>query len=202
MGAATAGGRRGERLVLDTSVLVPRDLRRLLLTLADLGAFTPVISPGIVGEWRHRTCLDGAAALAEMEAVHARLLARWPGAEIMPREEDLRVLSLPDPADVHVLAAALAAGAAGILTANLRDFPTRTLARHGLLRHAPDPWLASVLAEDPARMAAALDAVFALRGAALPARLRRLGLRRLARALQTGGGAGSGNEGSAQKSRQ
>ncbi len=191
---------KSERLVLDTSVLVPRDLRRLLLTLADLGAFEPVISPGIVGEWRYRVRRDGAAALAEMEAVRTRLLSRWPGAEVAPREADLMILSLPDPTDVHVLAAAIAAGADGILTANKRDFPRRTLARHGLLRHDPDPWLSVMLAEDPARMKTALEVTFEMRGAPLLARLRQLGLRRFARALGAEGIVGQ--EAPGQKSRQ
>lgn len=181
-----------ERLVLDTSVLVPRALRRLSLTLAEAGAFVPLISPGILGEWRYRAAVDGAAGRAEAEAVIDRLLAQWPGALVEPREEDVLSLSLPDPTDVHVLAAAIAGKADGILTANTRDFPSRTLARHGLLRHAPDPYLAALFDEDPGRMARALEAAFEERDEDLFARLRQLGLRRLARQLSRNGIEGRG----------
>ena len=58
-------------------------------------------------------------------------------------------LSLPDPADVHVLAAAIAGGADVLLTANLRDFPIATLARHGLTRRSPDELLSEALSEAP-----------------------------------------------------
>ena len=65
------------------------------------------------------------AAIASGEI--ALLRARWPDAEI-PADQALEArLFLPDPADCHVLAAAIAGGAEAVVTLNLRDFPTRQM---------------------------------------------------------------------------
>ncbi len=47
-------------------------------------------------------------------------------------------LTLPDPADRHVLAAAIHAGAELIVTFNLSDFPPISLAPHGVRARHPD----------------------------------------------------------------
>jgi hypothetical protein len=50
-------------------------------------------------------------------------------------------VSLPDPDDRHVVAAAIAAGASIILTWNLKDFPAAALKKYGLRRQTPDAFL-------------------------------------------------------------
>jgi hypothetical protein len=50
-------------------------------------------------------------------------------------------VSLPDPDDRHVVAAAIAAGASIILTWNLKDFPAAALNKYGLRRRTPDAFL-------------------------------------------------------------
>jgi hypothetical protein len=47
-------------------------------------------------------------------------------------------LSLPDPNDCHVLAAAIHGGASIIVTVNLRDFPANVIETHGIEAQHPD----------------------------------------------------------------
>ena len=74
----------------------------------------------------------------------ARRASRPPRSRCRSRSSTL--LSLPDPDDRHVLAAAIAGGADTLVTLNRADFPTRTLARHGVLLREPDGFLVELLA--------------------------------------------------------
>jgi predicted nucleic acid-binding protein len=60
-------------------------------------------------------------------------------------EDLIGALSLPDPDDCHVLAAAIRANAEVIVTYNLRDFPAETLARFEIEALHPDDFLALLL---------------------------------------------------------
>ena len=88
----------------------------------------------------------GAGRVARAEIALGR--ARWPGAEVTVRPETERRLSLPDPADNHVLAAAVDGAAGELMTLNLRDFPTRLISAEGIVRRDPDGFLIEALATD------------------------------------------------------
>jgi predicted nucleic acid-binding protein len=129
------------RVLLDACVLFPTVLRELLLGAAAAGGYDPLWSPRILEEWARATrrLPEGAEAIARAEI--AAMRTRWPEAEIDPPPDLAATLSLPDPDDRHVLAAAIAGGADSILTLNRADFPPRTLARHGLMLRQPDEFL-------------------------------------------------------------
>lgn len=57
----------------------------------------------------------------------------------------IHAITLPDPDDRHVLAAAICAGADLIVTFNLRDFPERDLKPYGIEARHPDDFLTSLL---------------------------------------------------------
>jgi len=63
---------------------------------------------------------------------------------------------LPDPDDAHVLAAALKTQAAMIVTENLKDFPSQTLAPLNIEAKCADEFIADTIALDPGRAVAAI----------------------------------------------
>ena len=65
--------------------------------------------------------------------------ARIPGALVAGFEARIGSLTLPDPDDRHVLAAAIHCNASVIVTANLKDFPAT--ARRGLTVLTPNEFL-------------------------------------------------------------
>jgi hypothetical protein len=176
------------RAALDACVLFPTVLREMLLGAAAAGGFVPVWSPRILEEWARATRRLPGDAEARARAEIALMRARWPEAEVDPDPAFVASLSLPDPNDRHVLAAAIAGGAEALVTLNRADFPARTLARHGILLRDPDGLLCEFHAEghDIAGVAAAVRARaerMAGRPVALRALLKRAGLPRLGKAL-------------------
>ncbi len=102
-------------------------------------------------------------------------------------------LVLPDPDDVHVLAAAVAAGADAIVTFNAQDFPRHVLAAEGVARRDPDGFLWELWSGDPVSVGAVLERVRGeaerLSGQPQPMRalLKRARLPRLAKAADPAG---------------
>jgi predicted nucleic acid-binding protein len=176
------------RVLLDACVLVPSVLRSMLLATADAGGFVPLWSARILEEWARAARRLPEGAEAEARAEITRLAAAWPEAMVAADPDLEAMLSLPDPGDRHVLAAAIGGRAEVLLTLNRADFPTRTLARHGILLREPDGFLAEIDAQglDHAPVAAAVRTRAEARsGRARELRplLKRAGLPRLAKAL-------------------
>jgi len=168
------------KVFLDTCVLFPPILRNLLLGLADTGLFDPLWSEGVEAEWLHLALRKGETPA---DASLARMRARWPGALTPPGEPDW--LDLPDPADRHVLAAAIAGGADLLLTLNLRDFPRRALAPQGLTAISPDDFTMDLWLKDAASVEAIVARTFPdLAGRPLRNALKKADLPRLGRALE------------------
>lgn len=147
------------KALLDTCVIYPTVMRQMLLGAARAGAFTPLWSARIISEWQRATIKLGPEGQAQA-AGEAALLARdWPGAEVTwPPSLEAR-LWLPDPADTHVLAAAIAGSADVIVTLNARDFPRNILAEEGVSRADPDAFLHGIWQAQPEAMAEVAAAV-------------------------------------------
>lgn len=125
----------------DSSVLVPSVLRDTLLTLAEDELFEPLWSTQILAEVR-RTVVARRGVPPEVIDRTLALMARaFADACVTGWESLVADLDLPDPDDRHVLAAAIAAQASVIVTANLRDFPAHTLDLHGVSAVHPDAFL-------------------------------------------------------------
>ena len=70
-------------------------------------------------------------------------------------EELIESLVLPDPADRHVLAAAIRGRADVIVTMNLKDFPAATLAPYGIEAKHPDAFIMELIDLDGGAVVAA-----------------------------------------------
>jgi len=146
-------------VLIDACVLYPTVMREMLLGVAAQGFFRPLWSARILEEWARAAARLGAEEGEYARAEIALLQARWPGALVPPAPQIEVDLALPDANDIHVLAVAIWGGAQELLTLNLKDFPTRTLAAHGLIRRDPDGFLREMLASAPDEVGAVASAV-------------------------------------------
>ena len=64
-----------------------------------------------------------------------------PDALVTGYQETIPTLTLPDPTDRHVLAAAIVGRADVIVTSNLKDFPADVLQPYGIEAQHPDEFL-------------------------------------------------------------
>ena len=147
----------GRIAFLDASVLYPATLRNLLMHLAVAGVFRPRWTDKVQDEWttallRDRPDLD-AARLAHRRGLMDDYIL---DARVTGYEQLIDDLVLPDPDDRHVLAGAIHGGAAVIVTANLRDFPSATLAPHGIEAHHPDVFVRALIEDDADAVIAAV----------------------------------------------
>lgn len=173
---------------LDACVLYPTVLREILVGVAGVGLYRPLWSPRVLEEWaRAARKVPGGEVVARGEI--AALRANWPGAEVRPGEATMARLWLPDPDDIHVLAAASDAGADLLVTLNVRDFPRAEVAAEGLRLVVPDAFLMELWLMEPVAVAAVVERVRAvaeaLSGTPQPVRalLGRARLPRLGKAL-------------------
>ena len=161
------------KVFLDACVLYPTVLREILTGCAAAGLFRAQWSPRVLEEWARAAARLGPDGERIARAEIALLHAAYPAAEVRPRDGDLSRLHLPDPNDVHVLAAAIAGGADALCTFNARDFPRHTMQVEGIERLDPDQLLARLDDVAVAQVVAAVHAT-AERMAGEPLPLRSL----------------------------
>lgn len=137
------------KVLLDACVLYPTVLREILLCVARDGLFTPLWSERILEEWARAARKIGPTGEVQARGEIALLRAAWPDAAVTPRKGDEARLWLPDPADVHVLAAAIAGSADVLLTFNAQDFPRNIMAEEGVGRMGPDAFLMDLWQNSP-----------------------------------------------------
>lgn len=141
------------KVTIDACVLYPTVMREMVLGAAKVGLFTPYWSPRILEEWARAAARLGEGQETVARGEIALLNAQFPRASVLPHEGDLRRLYLPDENDIHVLAAAVSAGADVLLTLNNADFPRHTLAEEGIRRESPDLFLRGFVDTHPEEMA-------------------------------------------------
>jgi predicted nucleic acid-binding protein len=108
-------------------------------------------------EWTRNVLKDNPHLSAERLARTRSLMNEAVRDCLVTGYEDLiESLSLPDPDDRHVLAAAIRASAHVIVTYNLTDFPADTLARFDVEAQHPDDFLVGLLDMAPGVVCAAV----------------------------------------------
>ena len=175
------------KALIDTCVLFPTVLREIVLEVAGTGYFDPLWSERILEEWRRTGMKHGEGDIAVLEI--AALERRFPNALVDIQAETQSMVTLPDPDDDHVLAAAIDGEADELITLNLKDFPTNTLSSYGIIRRDPDGFLLEAWFSDNAMVEACVARVIERAGrhgidVTNPrALLKRARLPRLAKAL-------------------
>src|SRR5436305_1222930 len=125
-------------VIYDANVLYPAPLRDLLMCLALTDLFRARWTDDIHDEWI-RNVLEARPDLKreQLERTRELMNANVRDCLVEGYQGLIPALTLPDPDDRHVLAAAIRANASVIVTFNLRDFPPDLLAPYGVETQHP-----------------------------------------------------------------
>ena len=143
--------------IYDACVLYPAPLRDLLMHLALTDLFRAKWTDAIHEEWIE-SVLENRPDLTREQLERTRTLMNSHVRDcLVTNYEDLiPSVTLPDPDDRHVLAAAIRGTADVIVTFNLADFPTDALARFGIEAQHPDDFIVHLLDIAPGPVCAAV----------------------------------------------
>ena len=143
-------------VLCDASVLYAAPVRDLLLELVLSDLFRAKWTERINEEWITRL-LANRPDLTATQLARTRTLMHAHVRDCLVEDYEALIdtLTLPDPDDRHVLAAAIKGHADVIVTFNLADFPARILAPYGIEAQHPDVFLGSLLELDSAEVCAA-----------------------------------------------
>lgn len=134
--------------VLDTNVIYPINIRDLLFWFAYYDLYTPKWSNHIFDEWDEVMERKG---VPEQERKKRMEWANdaFPDALVTNYTGLIKGLTLPDPKDCHILAAAIKTNANVIVTNNLKDFPRDYLSSFGIIAKTVDDFLTDIIDLNP-----------------------------------------------------
>lgn len=137
---------RGPVVVYDANVLYPAPLRDLLVRVGLEGMVQAKWSKDILNEaFAHIATNRPDLSPGQLKRSRRLLEASIRGAMVTGYRRRIEALSLPDPDDRHVLAAAIEAGAHYIVSFDRSGFPARTLHQHRLARRTPDALICELI---------------------------------------------------------
>jgi predicted nucleic acid-binding protein len=128
-------------VIYDACVLYPAPLRDLLMQLALTDLFKARWTNQIHKEWIDGLLRQNKFERKSLERTRDLMDAHVRDAKVTGYEDLIEALTLPDPNDRHVLAAAIKAGADAIVTFNLKDFPCDVLSKYGVEAIHPDDFI-------------------------------------------------------------
>jgi predicted nucleic acid-binding protein len=143
------------KVVLDANVLYSARLRDLFMELAVSGLVDIVWTKHIEEEWMAAILRERPGLSRQLRRTALQMRRTLPEAQVEVDEEDRPSVALPDPNDMHILAAALASNAGAIVTFNVDDFPASALDRLEIEALTPDQQLLRLATADPEGVVAA-----------------------------------------------
>lgn len=145
--------------VYDANVLYPAPLRDLLMHLALTGVYRARWTAQIHDEWKRNLLINRQdLTQAQLDRTSAAMDRAIPDALVTGYESLCAGLTLPDPGDRHILAAAIKCGASVIVTFNLKDFPSDALEPFEMEAVHPDDFIADLFDLDRAAVLEAIQA--------------------------------------------
>jgi hypothetical protein len=120
-------------------------VRDLLLSLATAGLYHARWTADIHDEWTRNLTADRPELAPHLPGIVAAMNSAVPDCLVENYQPLIGCVTLPDPKDQHVLAAAIAGHADAIVTFNIRHFPAEALARHGIEVQHPDDFVMNQL---------------------------------------------------------
>ncbi|HXG78021.1 MAG TPA: PIN domain-containing protein [Methyloceanibacter sp.] len=130
--------------LFDSNVLYGARIRSLLMEFAMSGLFRARWSADINREWIAAVHAKTGIELDRLQNVADCMERAVPDAIGSGYEVLIPGLTLPDPKDRHVLAAAIRCGASVIVTFNDEDFPRETLEVLGISTRHPDDFILDI----------------------------------------------------------
>ena len=128
--------------IFDACILYPFHLRNIVVQAAVDRLIDARWTDEIHDEWIRSLAADvPAIPFDRLQATRRLMDDALPEATVSGYEDLIPTVNLPDPDDRHVVAAAI--------TWNLRDFPAKALAEHGLCSQTPDDFLAELYDQVP-----------------------------------------------------
>lgn len=129
-------------VVYDANVLYPNVLRDVLIRVAQRGLVRARWTDAIVDEvFRNLQANRPDLSQERMSRTRDLMNASIRDVLIHGYEPLVKAVTLPDPNDRHVVAAAIRAHAQMIVTSNLRDFPAEELEKWDIEARHPDDFL-------------------------------------------------------------
>jgi predicted nucleic acid-binding protein len=135
--------------VLDANVLFGIRLTSLLMELAMSGLFRARWSLDIHREWMEAVHKKHGIPRDHLEIRRQQMEIAIPDGRVEGYEPLITAITLPDPNDRHVLAAAIRCNADVIVTFNEADFPASNLEPFGIHTRHPDLFIRNVDEIDP-----------------------------------------------------
>ncbi len=146
-------------VIYDACVLYPFHLRDLLIRVGQAGLVHARWTNAILDECFTSITANRPELREPLLRTRQLMNASIRDVLVEDYEELISGLTLPDPDDRPILAAAIKAGAQVIVTFNLKDFPASILDRYGMEAQHPDAFVTNLLDLDARAVAVVIEAM-------------------------------------------